>query len=835
MPVFNGDPQSNTIDGTATDDVIDGGAGDDRLYGGAGIDVLIGGDGNDAIWGYGQSGAAADGVALAATRVAVGLQRPVFATFAPSSQEIFTGAPALDTNRLFIVEALTGEIKILDTTTNVLRATPFLNIADTELGQNAEEGLLGLAFDPNYASNGRFYVHLVNSAGDIEIRQYTVSGDPDVANPVGDVILTIPHPVFANHNGGWIGFGPDGYLYLAIGDGGAGGDPNNNAQNLDSLLGKILRIDVASDAFPGDPLRDYAIPVGNPFAGSTPGADEIWAFGLRNPWRAAFDRQSGELYIADVGQDLREEINVQPAGVGGRNYGWRILEGDQIFSPTTAPGPSDPSLIAPVRVYAHDFATGGFSITGGYVYRGPSTAFDGAYFYADFVSGNLWTLTYADGVAAPSIERDDNIVASAGVVNQIASFALDAAGRLYVIGLDGELFRFDLPENRADAGNSLFGGAGDDRLYGGSGADLLNGGAGRDLLDGGQGDDVYEVTDTLDTIVELAGGGVDGVRVAVPWFMAPSNVENVFNFLPSATQFVAYGNGLANFLRGGAGQDVFYGGDGADRLEGFDGADSLFGEGGDDYIWGGAGDDLISGGVGVNVLEGATGADVYDIDSATTFVIEQPNEGVDIVRVSSLSAMALGANLEFLFNFGTQTFSGFGNELANFLRGGEGADSLFGNGGADRVEGWGGNDSLVGGDGDDFVWGGAGDDLISGGAGADVLEGSDGSDAVNGNAGADVLRGGRGLDGLYGEGGNDTFLFDVSDLEANVRDYLWDYSNVAGNDDQIRFVGVQSSAVSLAQDGANVIISIALSGGGVASILVGSSTVAAVQADLLFG
>ena len=491
--------------------------------------------------------------------------------------------------------------------------------------------------------------------------------------------------------------------------------------------------------------------------------------------------------------------------------------------------------MAPVRTYTHDSVTGGFSITGGYVYRGPAIGFDGAYFYADFVSNNLWTLTYANGLAAASIERDDDITASAGAVNLVASFALDAAGRLFVVGLDGELFRLDLPVDRTDEGNSMFGGDGNDRIYGGTGADLLNGGAGRDLLDGGPGDDIYEITDQLDTVVELPNAGIDAVRVTVPWFMLPSNIENVFNFQAAPSTFTGYGNALSNFMRGGAGQDFLFGGAGNDRLEGFDGADSLYGEAGDDYLWGGAGDDLLAGGAGVNVLEGASGNDTYDIASSTTFVIEQNNDGLDIVRTDVLAALGLGNNIEYLFNFGSQTFSGFGNELANFLRGGEGADTLLGNAGGDRVEGWGGADVLFGGDGEDFVWGGSGNDQISGGANDDLLEGFDGSDAVNGNAGNDTIRGGRGIDGLYGEAGDDTFVFAASDLEAGVRDYLWDYSNAAGNNDSIRFTGVSASAVPLIQEAGDTIISIALQGGGLASILVFNTPLAAVQADLVFG
>jgi len=825
MPVFTGDGGANVLDGSGAADTIDGAGGGDRLFGGLGADAIFGGAGDDAIWGFGVSTPAPDEVGITASRILTGLNRPVFATFAPSSQTSNYGAPALDTNRLFIVEAHTGQIRILDLTTNALRATPFLDIADSEIGQGSEEGLLGLAFHPQFASNGKFYVHMVNAAGNIEIRQYSVSSDPNVAVATGDVILTVAHPSFANHNGGWIGFGPDGYLYIALGDGGSSNDPSNNAQNTNVLLGKMLRIDVDGDAFPSDAARDYSIPASNPFAASA-GADEIWAYGLRNPWRNAFDVATGDLYIADVGQGAREEINFQAANQpGGLNYGWDVMEGDL--------GADSPSFTDPVRVYGHDNTTGGFSITGGYVYRGPATAFDGAYFYADYVSDNLWTLVMSGGVAGPSIERDDDIATTAGILDQISSFALDGAQRLYAVGLDGELYRFDLPADRADSGNFLFGGDGNDRIYGGSGADLINGGSGADLMDGGAGDDIYEVTDLFDTLIELPGGGIDGVRAVTPHFMLPSNIENLINFAAGA--FTGFGNDLANFLRGNAGADSFFGGAGNDRIEGFDGADALHGEAGDDYIWGGAGNDLIAGGAGVNVLEGDVGDDVYDIASSDTFVIEQANGGIDSVRVvNALPAMALGANIENLFNFGVHDFIGYGNDLANFLRGADGGDTMYGYGGADRLEGWGGDDRLVSGAGDDFLWGGLGHDVLVGEDGADIIEGFDGSDAIVGGAGADLLSGGRGIDGYYGQGGDDVFVFAVADLEPGVRDYLWDYSNVAGDNDQIRFEGIAQNSVSYEQQGGDVIISIQLAGGGIATILAANTTVAVVQADVHF-
>jgi len=257
-------------------------------------------------------------VALTATRVANNLQRPVFVT-----------APTNDSQRLFVVEQHTGRIRVLDLTNLDIRSTPFLTVPDVSTGY--EQGLLGLAFHPDYGSNGYLYVDYTDAGGTTRVVRYQVSADPNVADPNTALpILAIDQPQ-SNHNGGWIGFGPDGYLYIASGDGGAGNDqgpghtePDGNGQDItDNWLGKLLRIDVDGDAFPGDPMRNYAIPPTNPFVGID-GDDEIWAYGLRNPWRCSFDRLTGDLYIGDVGQNAREEINVYPASEpGGANFGCR--------------------------------------------------------------------------------------------------------------------------------------------------------------------------------------------------------------------------------------------------------------------------------------------------------------------------------------------------------------------------------------------------------------------------------------------------------------------------------------------------------------------------------
>ena len=371
-------------------------------------------------------------VPVAAERVATGLSRPVFAT-----------APPDDTDRLFIIEQHTGQIEILDLNSGLITGT-FLDIDGLSTGN--EQGLLGLAFDPNYTSNGLFYVNFTDGAGDTVIRRHQVSANPNVADPLSAAtVLTITQP-FANHNGGWLGFGPDGFLYIATGDGGSGGDPGNRAQDItDQLLGKILRIDPGNDDFLADPNRNYAIPADNPFVGIT-GDDEIWAYGLRNPWRTGFDRVTGDFYIADVGQDDQEEINFQPASSsGGENYGWRVMEGAATFDDSQAngnPPPNHPSLTPPIHDYGHDPAPdGGESVVGGYVYRGPIAGAHGQYFFADFLTAQIWSLAYDGYNVTRHANLTQQLSPDAGSASMISSFAEDADGNLYILDLGGEVFK----------------------------------------------------------------------------------------------------------------------------------------------------------------------------------------------------------------------------------------------------------------------------------------------------------------------------------------------------------------------------------------------------------
>ena len=348
--------------------------------------------------------------------VASGLNKPVQVTHAGDGS-----------NRLFVVDQR-GYIRIIQN--GAVLSTPFLDI-DALVRSGGERGLLGLAFHPQYVENGYFYVDYTDDSGNTVIARYSVSADPNLANPDSALILmTIPQP-YRNHNGGQVAFGPDGYLYIGMGDGGGAGDPQNNGQDKNTLLGAMLRIDV--DHTSGS--LNYAIPADNPFVGQD-GADEIWAIGLRNPWRFSFDRRTGDLYIGDVGQNKWEEINYQAAGTpGGLNFGWDCKEGTHAFnspSPLCGNPVAQADLVDPIAEYSH---AEGFSVTGGFVYRGSSySAMSGYYFYADYGTGKIWSLTKTganpDTWSAPELELDTNF--------NISAFGEDESGELYVIDYSAE-------------------------------------------------------------------------------------------------------------------------------------------------------------------------------------------------------------------------------------------------------------------------------------------------------------------------------------------------------------------------------------------------------------
>lgn len=368
--------------------------------------------------------------AVRARAVGAGFSAPVFLTGVPDNS-----------GRVFVVERA-GLIRILDPATGAISSTPFLDITGT-IATDGERGLLGMATAPNYETSGLFYVFVVNTAGAIEIRRYQSSGGAANTN-TADLILSIPHPR-TNHLGGWIGFDANGLLYIATGDGGGAGDPDGNGQNPNTLLAKILRIDVASDAFPTDPGRDYAIPPTNPFA-SGGGAPEVWLWGLRNPFRNSFDRANGNLYIGDVGQAAIEEIDLARPSDGGRNYGWNILEGTQPFA-----GGSTAGLTPPVLEYPHGTAERqGNSVTGGYVYRGPIASLQGAYIFGDFVRQRIFSVPASSlnqGSTLNNTQFTERTTEWAptgpATIGNVVSFGEDQNGALYIVDFDGDIFRLD--------------------------------------------------------------------------------------------------------------------------------------------------------------------------------------------------------------------------------------------------------------------------------------------------------------------------------------------------------------------------------------------------------
>lgn len=334
-------------------------------------------------------------------------------------------SPDDGTNRLFVVEQ-PGRIYVFPNDSTVATRTLFLDITDRVNNAGYEQGLLGLAFHPDYATNGYFYVnYTAEGVNRTVVSRFSVDpSNADSADPAGEqIILTFAQP-YTNHNGGCLQFGPDGYLYIGVGDGGSGGDPDGNGQNRATLLGSILRIDVDN---PGGGAM-YGIPPDNPFAGNASGyAEEIYAYGLRNPWRLSFDTLTNRLWAADVGQNLIEEVDII---VSGGNYGWNIMEGRQCYNATNC---NTAGLILPVAQYTH---TEGQSITGGYVYRGSRQPdLVGKYLYADFLSARLWALSY-NGPNDAVVELLANDVAA------IASFAVDHDNELYLLSFDGYIYRF---------------------------------------------------------------------------------------------------------------------------------------------------------------------------------------------------------------------------------------------------------------------------------------------------------------------------------------------------------------------------------------------------------
>ncbi len=369
--------------------------------------------------------AAAQAQAIVTTRIAFGLSSPVFACSPPG-----------DMDRLFVVQR-GGQIRIIDDlySTPVKLATPFLSVSGITSG--GERGLLGMAFHPDYANNGRFFVNFTASgSGATTIREYVVSAaDPNVANPTPvQTLLTIAQP-YSNHNGGCIQFGPDGMLYIGTGDGGSGGDPFDNSQDPTELLGKMLRMDVD--------LPAPHIPASNPFYNGTSLPGLIWATGLRNPWRFSFDGDTGDMYIADVGQNAWEEIDFQPASsTGGENYGWRCMEGNHCYTTSPHCTCNGTPLTGPIKEYSHSL---GCSITGGVVYRGSKIpALSGTYFYADYCSNRIWSFRYDGANLTEHTDRTAELAPASGSISSISSFGEDGRGEVYIMEVGGgELYRIE--------------------------------------------------------------------------------------------------------------------------------------------------------------------------------------------------------------------------------------------------------------------------------------------------------------------------------------------------------------------------------------------------------
>lgn len=358
-----------------------------------------------------------------------GPDRPSIADIRIRLKPIAAGfdSPLLVTNagdgsgRLFVVEQ-GGRVKIVRN--GRVAPQPFFDISGL-VTAGGEQGLLGLAFHPDYPSNGRFYVNYTDTGGDHVIAEYRTSSDPDRADGSSERVLLQVDDPFSNHNGGHLAFGDDGYLYVAMGDGGSGGDPLESGQSLDTLLGKILRIDVRPS--PGG--RPYSIPRDNPFIDRDGARPEVWAFGLRNPWRFSFDQ--GDLWIGDVGQDGLEEIDRMPADRAGLNYGWNTMEGDACYDPPT--GCDRKGLVLPIATYTHDL---GCSVTGGHVYRGQSfDSLSGAYFFSDYCSGFIWALDAAGGTTKrPRVVLESD--------HSVSSFGLDEAGEVYLTDIaSGEVLQ----------------------------------------------------------------------------------------------------------------------------------------------------------------------------------------------------------------------------------------------------------------------------------------------------------------------------------------------------------------------------------------------------------
>jgi len=543
-------------------DLIERGDGAQAIAGMDGSDVLRGGDGNDVLYGFGAEDQDPLSGAITATLVASGLPPAVFLETMPGNPDLHLVAtlPGL----VFVIDTSGPEPVVLPAPALVLPFTP-------------EQQLLGFTFDPGFETNGKVYLNYAAEDGTQIISQFTML-DGDTIDPASEqVLLTIPYGTGEElDRGGWMGFGPDGYLYITTGDGVVPtDDPTDAPQDPNSLMGKVLRLDVSGTSGSGDL---YDIPADNPFAAGG-GAPEVWALGLRNPFRASFD-EAGNLYIGDPSLISQEEVNVIPADAAAPlNFGWPRYEGTNEFDPEIPLGPG--TLTFPVLEREAGFGPlQGRATIGGYVYDGPGGA-QGLYFFGDFVAPRLFTASIEDGEVTELTDRYDQLVFEGGNIGtaDLISFSVDSEGRLYTLEIDGEIHLLTPSAAAGDGADLLEGGNGDDMLYGGAGADQLLGGSGQDQLWGGLGMD------------DLSGGtGED-------WLDGGWGDDTLS------------GNSGEDVLAGGDGSDRLYGGSDDDELDGGEGDDTLSGSTGDDMADGGAGDDLIAGGDGMDRLLGGSGND----------------------------------------------------------------------------------------------------------------------------------------------------------------------------------------------------------------------------------
>ncbi len=656
------------IQGDDGANALNGGVGDDLLFGAGNADTLNGGAGNDVLYGYGQ-GAAPGSLPISATRIASGLDRPVFMLQAPD-----------DSTRAFILEAHTGRVRILDLATGVLSPTPFLDIGAL-VSKGQEQGLLGLAFHPDFATNGLFYVNYTDTGGDTRIVEYRVGSNPNVVDTTTARQLLFVDQPFANHNGGWMDFGPDGYLYIALGDGGSGGDPGTARKTSTACSARSCastwtphRPGAPTGSRRATPSRTGLAPMRSGPMGCGIRGDRVstpfWAISGSRMW----DRERARRSTCSSRSRWRHQL-------------WMALVRGQLPFRSGAP---TSGLTFPIHEYNHD-ETGGFSVTGGYVFRGGVAGLEGEYFFADFVSNRIWSLIEDNGALVRVVDRTAAITANLGDIDDIASFAQDRAGNLYIVGLDGEIHRLGVVENRSDAGNRFDGGEGLDRAYGGTGDDLFLGGPGADTFDGGEGFDTVSFAATANRVVInlFTGQGFENDAAGDRYV----SIEGVVGSLGSD---VVVGTATANRLELLDGADLAFGNAGADTMLGGIGPDTLYGEDGNDDLDGGFGQDVLWGGLGDDALQGGRDNDIL-----------------------------------------------LGDAGDDTLRGGDELDTLYGWTGRDILLGDAGNDTLFGEQDDDILYGWLGADLLWGGDGNDTLWGEQDNDTLLGETGDDVLLGHR--------------------------------------------------------------------------------------------